>query len=234
VYFQPYFSADEHRQAQEEIDRSGFRDDPLLERLDEPVMGLNVAFAWPLPAAFRAEYERLYRELRTLGDALYVYPYERTHVTVATLVSFRRFPDPTAEQDAAVRALVPTVARVLGDAVRDRRAFTVDVGPPVLVRAAAFLPILNPGAEVRRIREALREGLAGHDLLDLGIPGAVHSTIVRFRRAPKDTRVFRSAFEDIAKTVRLGPTVVDELIITTETRPYMAAGTIAHRIALGR
>ncbi len=233
MYFEPYFPADEHRRAQEEISRSGFRADPVLDRLDDPVLGLNVAFAWPLPAELRSEYERLGRALGALDEAVYVYPFERTHVTLATLVDFRRFPAPTAAQRAAVLGLVPAVADVLDEAVRALRPFAIDIGPPVLVRGAAFLPISNPGGEVRRVREDLRSRLAGNTLLGLEVPKAVHSTILRFRRVPDDPEALRARFEEIGRQTRFGRAQVDELLITTETRPYMAGGDVVHRATLG-
>jgi hypothetical protein len=233
MYYGPYFPADEQAAAQAEIDAHGLRADPVVGRLEAPVLGLNVAFAWPLPAAFHGEYERLHAALAALDPGVYVYPYERTHVTVSTLVSFRRFPDPSPAQEAALAALLPGIAEALDAAARGVGEIAIDVGPPVLVRPAAFLPILNPGGEVRRIRERLRESLGGVPDLDLSMPAAVHSTVLRFRQAPADAQAFRERFHEIAAGVRFGPALVRELLVTTETRPYMAGGAIVHRTTLG-
>jgi hypothetical protein len=234
VYPEPYLSRAEHEAVQKEIRRDGFTADPLLAHLDAPFLGLNVAFGWPLPAAFRAAYEVLQARLAALDPAAYLYPYAETHVTVATVVNFKQHPDPSPEERRRLREVIPTVAIALDRACAGIAPFPIDVGPPVLVRPAAFLPILNPGAEVRRIREALAAALrgAGPALAELRLPTAVHSTVLRFHRPPPDPAAFTARFLEIAQDVHFGPATVEELLVTTETKAYMLEGEIVARTRL--
>lgn len=204
--------------------------DSWVRRIEEPVLGLNLAFAWPLPAVLRAAYEALATRLSALDPGVYVYPYATTHVTVATLVSFKDHSDPGGAEQARILGLVPDIARRLGPAAARIGAFEIEVGPPVLVGEAAFLPIQNPGGEVAHVRARL--GAALRDVCTPRIPQAIHSTVLRFRRAPAQPARFRSDFDEIATTTPVGRARIDELLITTETRPYMAAGAIAHRFKL--
>lgn len=204
--------------------------DPLLERLDTPVLGLNVAFHWPLPEAFRGEYDRLRARLQALDPGVYVYPFEQTHVTVATIVSFKRHERPDSDEERRILSLVQPLASRLDAIAAGIDAFTIDVGAAVLVPSAAFLSITNPTGEVTMIRQRLRSDAALE--AELQIPRAIHSTILRFRRAPADPPSFASAFSEIAQSVRFGTARVDELLVTTETRPYMMAGRIVHQTHL--
>jgi hypothetical protein len=234
MYPEPYFPADEDRRSQDEIRRLGFTSDPLLDRLDTPVLGFNVAVHWPLPEAFAAEYEGLRADLAALDDGVYVYPLAQTHVTLATLVSFKRYENPTAEDRRRLRDLLPYLVGVLEHESAGLRPFVLEIGAPVLVRTAAFLPLLNPGGEVARLRGRLAERLRGGDaeLAHAAFPRGIHSTILRFRRPPRAPERFQKDFIERAQRVRFGPTTIDTLLLTSETRPYMVSGAIEHRSAL--
>jgi hypothetical protein len=234
VYPEPFFPAAEQAAMQDEIRRRGFAADPVLAAADAPVFGVNVAFAWPLPAAFRAAYDELHDRLAALDPGLYVYPHAQTHVTVATVVNFKEYSAPTTHETARLRALVPAISRSLDRACAGVAPFTIEMGAPVLVRAAAFLPILNPGGEVGRIREVLADELRNADAARAGLklPNAVHSTVLRFRQVPADPKAFVERFLEIAKGVSFGTATIDELLVTTETKPYMRNGEIVHRQSL--
>lgn len=206
-----------------------FEADPLLGRLDTPVLGLNVAVHWPLPQAFRAEYERMRARLGRLDPGVYVYPFEQTHVTVATIVSFKRHERPDPADQARILSILPALGGRLEAVAEPLRPFTMRFGAPVLVSAAAFLPITNPTGEIQAIRQGLADGPWAEGLQ---IPRAIHSTILRFREPPRDPAGFGRDFAEIASEIELGEAVVDVLLITTETRPYMMAGRIVHRIQL--
>jgi hypothetical protein len=227
-------STAEHDAVQEEIRRDGFVGDPLLADLHAEFFGLNVAFAWPLPAPLRASYEAMQARLAALDPAAYVYPYAETHVTVATLVNFKQHPSPSPGERRRLFDLIPTIAAALDGACEGVAPFPIEIGPPVLVRTAAFLPVLNPGGEVRRIREALAAALRRVDpaLAELKVPTAVHSTVLRFRRPPADPAAFTARFLEIAKLVRLGPATVDAMLVTTETKAYMLEGEVVHHASL--
>jgi hypothetical protein len=208
----------------------GFIADSWVRRIDEPVLGLNLAFAWPLPSHLQQPYEALAARLQALDPGVYVYPYAHTHVTVATLVSFKEHADPGGAEQARILGMVPEIARRLTPILSGIAGFNIDVGAPLLVAEAAYLPIQNASGEVLRVRAAL--GATLHELCTPRIPQAIHSTVMRFRRAPAHPELFRSTFDAVAQGAGLGRARINELLITTETRPYMAAGSIAHRFRL--
>jgi hypothetical protein len=174
------------------------------------------------------------RRLASLDPGVWVYPFERSHITIATLVSFLRHVEPDEEERARVLALVPAAAAALDEAARELPPFTIEIGPPVLAPRAAFLPIRNSTGEIARVRENLRRALreSATELASFKIPQAIHSTVMRFARVPENRSGFCSAFREVAETTSFGPAPVSELLLTTETRPYMMAGAIAHRAAL--
>lgn len=224
MYPEPHFSREENGRVRDEIRRLGFAADPWVERLQTPVLGLNVAVAWPLPDSIRAPYEALAERLAGLGPEAYVYPHAQTHVTVATLVSFKRHERPDDVTRAQILAHVPAVARVLGDAAAGLAGFELDVGAPVIVRTAAFLPILDRSGTLAAIRQRLAVAFAA--TLEIQIPNGIHSTALRFRTPPRDAPGYLEAFD--AVRTGLGRAFVRELLITTETLPYMMAGQIVH------
>jgi len=64
------------------------------------------------------------------------------------------------------------------------------------------------------------------------IPRAVHMTVLRFRAAPRDPATFVQRFRSVAGETSFGSASVEDLIITSETRPYMIEGAIEHRFRL--
>lgn len=230
MYPEPFFPRDEHAEAQAEIERLGFATDPWVPRIATPVLGLNLAFAWPLPAAVRATYEDLRSRLQALDRGAYVYPHAETHVTVATLVNFKNHPEPNAADHARILAQVPELARQLDALVADVPAFDLKIGAPVLVRSAAFLPLLVSTDAIFGLRRRLTDVLAQAGLdEELRVPKAMHSTILRFREPPVDAADFQRRFREIATETTFAPARIEEMLITTETRPYMLSGEIAHR-----
>jgi hypothetical protein len=234
VYPEPHFPAAEDERCRHEIREQGFVPDPWLSRLDTPVLGFNLAFHWPLPSEMRAEYERLSEALAALDPAVYVYPYPETHVTVATLVSFKRHERPGAAEARRLFSLVSEVFGTLADLTAHVPSLEIDVGAPVLVRSAAFLPILDASGNVARLRHALLTALgAGENELALAqAPPRVHSTVLRFRAEPTDPEGLMARFREIARSAHLGAATVGELLVTSETLPYMLGGEVLLRLPL--
>jgi hypothetical protein len=236
TYASPFVDPAELRSLRVQIAETGFQEDPLVGAEGaRRFAGLNITLAWPLPAPFRSEYEALAADLRGLDPGLYVYPYATTHVTVVTAVSFKRHVDPAPELETAVNDAASALGVFLSEAAAVMSPFVIDVGFPVLARAAAFLPILNPTGEVVRLR---REALAlcrktGGIMADAVAPGVIHSTILRFRERPRDAAAFCSAFDRITSRFTLGKAIIDELVVTLEPKPYMRDGRATHRVRLG-
>jgi hypothetical protein len=232
---EPYFDPTELSKLQAQIAESGFEADPLLGPLGKrPFAGLNITMAWPFPNELRRAYEKLTDELSALDPGLDLYPFERSHVTVVTAVSFKEHAHPSTETVKEVADAAALLGDFLFDATRDMGPFAIDVGPPVLARAAAFLPMKNPGGEVARLRDRTLAFCrsTGGILARAVAPRIVHSTLLRFRRVPTDAHAFAAGFERVVRGVWLGQIRIDELAVTLEPKPYMREGTKARVVGL--
>jgi hypothetical protein len=119
--------------------------------------------------------------------------------------------------------------------------FPVLFGAPILTPKAAYLPVSDPLGEITRIRRealaALEKNPGLHKMLSdagLNVPGIVHSTIMRFKSAPADLKKFAAAFAEIRASVRPIEIQISELLLTTETKPYMREGAVVERFPLAR
>jgi hypothetical protein len=207
----------------------GLERDPLVgEHADRPYAGLNLAVAWPLSQDIEPAYLEFETCTRALDEGVYVYPFATTHVTVLTAVNFKLHPDPSPEFLRRLEAAAAALGDFVRDATSDMAPFALDIGPPVLARAAAFLPIRNPTGEIDRIRESALAFCrsAGGILAGASAPTTIHSTILRFRDTPRDAIAFARAFAEVAHSFPPGRMLVDRLLVTYETKPYMRAGSI--------
>ena len=229
----------------EEIRRDGLLADQFLgENPNVPTFGLNLACAWPFPEVWRAEYERLAGRLAALGPWLYVYPFACTHVTLVTFIGFSRHVRPAPELVKALESkpgeILAALAPLFAENTADRvRAFALQPQSPVLSRDAVILPLLNPGDEVARLRQRTEELLQGNEPLHreltargLNVPGIIHSTVARFLRPPPNLKQFLAAFDEIAGETKFAGIEVGELLLTSETQPYMRGGEILRRFNL--
>lgn len=229
----------------EEILTQGLVADRFLANdADCPAFGLNLACAWPFPDALRAEYEKMAGRLIACSPGLYVYPFPFTHMTLVTLISFRRHTQPSSElvktlagkTDEIIAALAPLFAENSTDRIKP---FTLQPQAPVLSRSAGILPLVNPEDEVPRLRRRVTEllqcyGPLHRELVERGlnVPGIIHSTMARFVQTPPDLNAFLSAFDEIAADTKFPAIQVGELLLTSETKPYMRGGEILRRFKL--
>lgn len=229
----------------EEIRRDGLVADKFLGNdPDVATFGLNLACAWPFPDAWRESYEQMARKLTALGPEVYVYPFPCTHITLVTLVNFARHVRPMAELVEALQQKIPELTALLSPFFAENSSeqvqpFTLQAQLPVLARGAAFLPMLNPDGEVARLRQRVVELLRTNAPLDrelnergFNVPGIIHSTVMRFRQPPAHREEFLTAFDDIATHTCFPPTQVQEVLLTSETRPYMRGGEVLRRFRL--
>jgi hypothetical protein len=222
-----------------EIEASGFETDKFLSRWpDVSVFGLNLAIGWPLPRRVEKRYQMLAQGLSSIDPCLSVYPYRNTHITVATLVSFKNHENPSRQERRNIKTLAQKVAQRISELFEHHsggrlKSFEIVIGEPILSRNAIFLPILNPTHEIDFIRRVARQEL--NELLDddFRIPDGIHCTIARFRSQPaKSVPDFFQAFDQVATQFSLGRARIREFLLTTETKPYMRAGRRLHRFQL--
>ena len=230
-----------------EIHSDGLLVDKFLDHdPDVPTFGLNLACAWPFPEAWRANYEHLARRLGALGPWVYAYPFPFTHVTLVTLVSFARHPQPSAETvkvcEGKLPEIVATLAPMFAASSPERiKPFTLHAQSPVLSRSAGILPLQNPEGEVARLRQRTLDLLRINEPLHreltergLNVPGIIHSTVLRFRQPPPDLEKFLAAFDALAAETSFPALEVGEILLTSETKPYMRGGEILRRFELAR
>jgi hypothetical protein len=211
------------------------RPDPLVgEGADRRHHGVNIAVAWPWPKELEATYQAFARSVAALHPGLYVYPFATTHITVLTAVNFKSYPDPNEDLVREIDRAAVELATFVEENSRDLPPFTLELGHPVLVPAAAFVPMTNRTGEIAKIRErALRFCRAAGGILGLAsAPQAVHSTILRFRGVPSDPTAFASRFAQIARGADFGDIAIDRLLVTLETKPYMREGSVVRSIDL--
>jgi hypothetical protein len=225
--------------ARREIQEHGVVVDTLLATdADAPVFGFNLACAWPFPAAAGRIYRHLAERLAALDPAVYVYPEWETHVTILTFANFSLHHRPDPQRLAKLQSLLDQV-RALLRSLLNGPAFELILGPPVLTRKAAILPISDATGAIARIRQTVTTALDADKGLrselmraGLNVPGIIHSTIMRFKSQPRDLPKFLADFDRVAATTKTFPLAIDELLLTTETKPYMRAGEIAGRFPL--
>jgi hypothetical protein len=214
-------------------------DELLRDDADCPVFGINLACAYPFPEIAAQFYRPIAARLGALDPGVYVYPDWETHVTIVTFVNFSLHRRPDAKRLRDLQALVQPITEILQPVLATSRAFPVVIGAPVLTPKAAILPMTDRSGEVARIRREVIRALEANKELHgdvtragMNVPGIVHSTIMRFRAAPADAGRFTTDFEEAFAVAKAVEIVIDELLLTTETKPYMREGTIAHRFPL--
>jgi hypothetical protein len=213
-------------------------DELLAADEDCPVFGFNLACAHPFPAAAAAFYRPLAARLAALDPAVYVYPEWETHVTIMTFVNFSLHQRPGPALRAQLQSLIEPVAELIRPLLAGP-AFELIAGRPALTRKAAILPLADPAGKITRIRQRVSAALAGKKALraelkraGLSAPGIIHSTIMRFKGAPRNLPRFLAEFDRAAAAAAPFALGIDEILLTTETRPYMREGAVVHRFAL--
>ncbi len=214
-------------------------DEFLRTDADCPVFGFNLACAYPFPKAAAQFYRPIASRLAALDPAVYVYPDWETHITLITFVKFSLYRRPDATRLAQLQSLLQPVIKILHPVLAGVRSFPLLIGAPVLTPKAGILPISDPTGEITRIRRnvvgALESDKKLHDELSragLNVPEIIHSTVMRFKSAPKDFAQFAAAFEEAAGPPQQVEIMIDELLLTTETKPYMREGTVVRRFPL--
>ena len=235
---QPHLEPGFAEQLRQQILEEGFCGDELLAtEPDMPTFGLNLACAWPFPDSLRNGHGQLADLLAQLGPDVYVYPYEQTHVTIATLVNFKNHKHPSKAELSTLRqmaeVLIPRIAAVLEGAQGSPfRRLELDFREPVLERSAAMVLIEDLSEQVERMRTAMEDGLRGIPGVEFNAPTILHATVMRFLRPPPDRAAFIAAFDRGPRSCRLGRAFIDRLFLTAETSPYMRSGSKLHEFRL--
>lgn len=213
-----------------------FQTDEFLSAGDDerPVCGLDITVAWPLPIEPRAVYDEFAKKIAQLDAGVYVYPLAQTHITVLTAINFKSEIDPSQSRVSIIEESAGRLFGFLDSLATTLRPFVIAIGTPVLSGRAGYLPIQNPTGEIEQIRRAALQFCRefGESLADAQAPTIIHSTILRFRRAPANTERFISAFRATSQGVSFGSAKVDEILVAIETQPYMHEGRPIRRIRL--
>jgi hypothetical protein len=232
---QNYFTPARIAQLRREVEEQGLVTDPFLANdPDCPVFGLNLACAYPFPAAVAWEYNSLAAKLAASDPSVYVYPLWETHVTIATFVNFNLHRQPADPELAKLSALAGRIIHCIQSLKAG--SFVLRLHPPILTRKAVIIPISNSNGEIARIRtetlQLIRRDPELHTELlarDLTVPEIIHSTIMRFPRQLEDLGGFINRFQAIAATACPREIEVSEIFLTEETKPYMREGRVLWR-----
>ena len=157
---------------------------------------------------------------------LFVYPFEQTHVTLATVVDFRRSLGVPPVGRRSVRERSGRVVRRLAGILRYVKAFEIGFGQPVAGRRACFFEFSDPSGEVHRLRTQLRA------VAPAGLPDIIHSTFARYRAAPHDPTEWLHGFDKLAGSVPAAFVRIEEILVVIETRPYLCSGEVISRHSL--
>jgi hypothetical protein len=225
--------------ARREILEHGVVVDALLAaNPDAPVFGFNLACAYPFPAPAARSFRPIAERLAALDPAVYVYPEWETHVTLVTFVNFSLHEGVEPERLAQLQSLINPV-RDLIRPLLEGMTFKLVLGRPVLTRKAAILPISDATGAIARIRQTVRAALEADKALHaelarggLNVPGIIHSTIMRFKSQPASLAKFLADFDKASAEAEPFTLDIDQLLLTTETKPYMRAGEVVHRFPL--
>jgi hypothetical protein len=211
------------------IQESGFIADDLVDKgMNTQVYGVNITCAWPLPVEIKESYDNLYAQLSKL-ECVYVYPYNQTHITILTIINFKkRLGKPRQYLDVATLEQITNKIRQ----IVKQTPINIFVDSPVLVRTASFLPIYNPTQEINNIRRQIVDMLGNNREYDLDVPQGIHSTILRFKKTPTNRVEFIRNFEEISRAFSLKEVKIKEIYITEELKPYMREGSITGKIDL--
>eukprot|EP00667_Euglena_gracilis_P018538 EG_transcript_19704 len=209
-------------------------EDPWLDKLDAPVFGLIVAMqAPPVSTVFQEQLQAITRHIISIEPGVaYVYPHNAVHSTVACIVNFmhnqaRFTPEVRRRYVASWLSALRPCAEAAGF---PKAAFSVTYGAPQLSGRAAFFPIQDPSHAVTAVRRCIRQAIdtdaslkpAGLDMTDdVRIPGILHSTLLRFRKAPRDAEQWQAAFLRVAASWRPVAVEVRAMHLAVEDRPYM-------------
>lgn len=235
-----FFTPARLKEMRDEILQQGFVADQFLASSpDAPVFGLNLACLYPFPVETLQAYDSLAAQLSALDAGVYVYPFWETHVTIATFINFTQHQSQTPQQLAEINNLTRRIVAQIEREFTSIKAFDLLFDPPIISRKAAIVPLSDASGTITEIRNRVAENLSRAPDLEahlksvgLNIPRIVHSTIMRFKNAPKNSNAFLEKFDEISGTVPRLPMRVKEIYITTETKPYMREGEIIHRFRL--
>jgi hypothetical protein len=234
-YAFPYLTLKTRRVLHSQIVSYGFLPDDFLKS-KAPTFGINIAMSFPLPQEMKSRYELFSHEIvseKDIAGCAFLYPFHTTHVTIATLVNFKNHFKPVAGDRKRILETASHVKELLAGWLNKMiesgkmKPFIIEIGPPVLSARTAFLPIRNVTDEIKKIRAWAKRNLKRLLDDDFNIPNYIHSTIMRFTKSPGiSPALFLHKFEKIASHVNFGTVHINELYITSETRPYMQSGEI--------
>jgi len=251
------FSHDEtypFSQTEQEIAEIHFKTDDILKddpKTQMPVCGLNLTCAWHLPSHLKENYNILKKGLEGLDKRkgrFYIYPFEQTHITIATLINFKKHKEPSADDEKEIMGMVPKIIKklksfIFDEAANEIKPFTMELGPLELSPKAGIILIKNPDGEIARLRSRLKTLINNKTSFgdsyiqdrikaEFNCPNIIHSTILRFNRDFSGGPDFAKKFVCIRPMSQLGQATIYAISLTAETNPYMHQGTVCHTFSL--
>ncbi|MEW6089091.1 MAG: hypothetical protein AB1498_12395 [bacterium] len=150
-----------------------------------------------------------------------------------TLVNFKNYEYPSDKKVYQFKKIVPQIISEVIPILHEVRPFKIYVGKPKLFKNAAILEILNESGEIKKIRDDAYKILNQELSIELApLPKRIHCTILRFKNCPDNIQTFTKKFQSLTDNFYLGESIIDEILLTAEKKPYMIAGEILYRFSL--
>jgi hypothetical protein len=155
----------------------------LAKGVHRATQGCTVTALFPMPDSLRPRYSTWARQVAAI-PGVYVYPFERLHLTVATLRSFKDEGEGAATQCSELlshySARLPQLCINLGSV--DHLNGVISLVGARLAPSAGFLLFAEPSGRLEALRKRLKDEQIESRLQHAGasIPNILHSTVVRF------------------------------------------------------
>lgn len=206
-------------------------DDLIITNKDISVFGLNLAIGWPLPNEIKNQYDKMIKNFETFKSHIYFYPYDQTHITLLTLINFKDNINPTPDTIKEIMQIKNSIDKLVSIIIKKIRKsliqpFKIEIGRPILSNNAVIMPIKNESNEIETLRNILANEIKEKQNIIALKPSIIHSTIGRFIKKINNSEDFKKDFYKISRKQNIGIATINEILLTSETKPYMREGKI--------
>lgn len=207
------------------------------------LFGVVVVANWPPKESIMRPYSELLPKIKTYFDpedyaplcqhkppAVYFYPPQTLHITIATFCPFTA-PE-ISDRDEYSRACKTIMESAFARQDWPNKPFSIEIERVNVGCKAAIFLWENKDGTIGTMRKIIQEEYdkfskknpASLNHRDLIVPGIIHSSFIRFGRAPKTNRVHvQQKFEEDAQQIKdhFGKVQVDSVRLAVERIPYM-------------
>jgi hypothetical protein len=194
-------------------------------------LAICALFHQPKPLIFTDFYHRLVSRFHAALDAdeqraVYFYPIDYIHITIALLINFKRPQSPSPDDCRAYWQQCFTAAK----AEHRRKPIVLSMDAIRLSPTAAYFEFCDELGEMKRLRESIqrlcvaKQGVVSAPIF---IPNIIHISFLRFKDTVTDAAKFERTFHRVVKEMMAETNLnsirftIDEISLAFETRPYL-------------